>query len=121
MSDFTEFYRDHIIEELREMQCYVGLLTELASEHDEGEEPRGNAYERQPIELTESDNGKSSNVEELRFPKAAFGWGLIAGSGLYDSLTRGNLIMSHHLEEPKVVATGDVFIFEPGEFKLEIR
>lgn len=64
--------------------------------------------------------GTIANSSAITFPTATASWGTVAGVGIYDASTAGNLIWYGALTASKAIGTGDVFQFAVGNLSLAI-
>lgn len=86
-----------------------------------GTEVSGGSYAR--INITAWDapsNGATANTSTEAFTTASADWGTVAGAGLYDASTSGNLLFAADLSASKTVYNGDTFQFAAGALDVTI-
>jgi hypothetical protein len=87
-----------------------------------GVEVSGGAYARQAITFGVTGTGPAAanNSGAVTFPTATASWGTIAGAGIYDAVTGGNLIDAGALTASKTIGTGDVFSIPVSNYTLSL-
>lgn len=59
-----------------------------------------------------------TNAAAIGFPTATADWGTVAGVGVYDAASAGNLLYVASLSTSRTVLNGDIFNFASGSFAL---
>lgn len=72
-----------------------GVYVALFNGANEIEQP---SYQRQSVSFIESNDGQTSNNEDILFPIAAEAWGDITHIAIYDSETGGNQLFKSNAE-----------------------
>ena len=99
---------------------YAALFTTATSGTGSGTEVSGASYARQAMAFDAAVAGATDNTSAVEFPTATSSWGTITRTALYDALTGGNMLAESALTVSKVVADGDVFRFQAGEFDITL-
>ena len=106
---------------------YVALYTTLPDKNNTGgvEVGSGIGYSRLAVTFPAvfadgSDNDVIENLAELLWPMATAPWGTIAGAGLLDDDTAGNLLYYGPLETPRIINENDRFRFAEGDVRAGI-
>lgn len=99
--------------------AYVALFTTTPSmpTGSGGVEVSGGSYARVPLagRLAAAASGSKSNSSQINFATATADWGTIAGVGVFDALTLGNLLIAGPLSVSKPVLNGDTFDLPIGD------
>jgi hypothetical protein len=88
-----------------------------------GVEVSGGSYARQPIAFGSASGSApavAANSALVTFPTATTSWGTIAGAGIYDAVTGGNLIDAGALSASKTIGTSDVFAMPAGNYTMSL-
>lgn len=100
-------------------QVYVGLLSEEPNEDGSTAlEPDCPSYARAVTNVSSWDSafeGAVENVSNITFPMACECWGKITHFALFDALTGGNVLAYGSLSLSKIINSGDIPIFTPGD------
>lgn len=119
---YNDFLAAVMAQYLSGATTYAGLLTAAASPTTSGTECSDAGYARQAVTWAGAQPNSVSgyfvtgNTNTLTFPNATAGYTVI-GTGIYDALTAGNLlvfnnvIMSNGVATPKVLAAGQHISF----------
>lgn len=116
---------------------YIGLLTAVPTDSTAGTEVSGNGYARVTVASSMANwagtqgagttvassgtGGTTSNNGILTFPNPnPSGWGTIAGVGIYDQSSGGNLLVYSALTIAKTVNAGDTVTFQAGQLTFQI-
>lgn len=98
---------------------YIGLYTTTPTmpAGTGGTEVSGSAYARVAIasDMAAASAGSKSNSTLIGFVAATGSWGTVAGVGLFDAITAGNLLSAGALATSKVIGTGDTFTMPIGD------
>lgn len=106
---------------------YIGLS--LANPLDDAsglKEPNGGDYAR--VLVTESDwdilftddeEAIANNVNEITFPEASSGWGVVTYFAIFDAATGGNMLAYGPLVVSKKVRSGDAVSFAVNAFTIK--
>jgi hypothetical protein len=98
---------------------YLGLHTADPTDDGSGTEVSGNAYVRQSVAFTVTNNA-AENTSAIEFPTATGSWGTIGWVGVWDAETSGNLLFHGALTVSKTIASGDVFRVPAGDLDITL-
>lgn len=124
MAGKSDYYENAVLNTLRNISLavanvYVALFTTLPGEAGTGGvEVSGGGYARQAVTFGAPASGSMSNGADVVFPQATATWGLVAGFGLYDALTAGNLLYFNNLTSSKQIDAGDQLKFPAGQLTV---
>lgn len=119
MANISTYLADKLLDHMlgktayAEPTVYVGLYTTVPTmpAGTGGTEVSGGSYAR--VELTGNTaaaaSGSAASSADLNFATATASWGTIAGIGLFDAATAGNLLWAGPLTASKAVGSGDTF------------
>jgi len=99
---------------------YIGLYTSATGAAGGGTEVSGNGYTRKAMAFDAASAGASDNTSAVEFDTATGSWGTITHTAVLDASTSGNMLMENALTASKVIASGDVFRFQAGEFDVTL-
>ena len=100
---------------------YVGLYASgnQPSDSASGTELSGNAYARQSVAFSVTNN-VASNSATLTFPTATASWGTITFAGIFDASSGGNLIAYAQLGASKTIDTNDILQISASSLTLTL-
>ena len=110
---------------------YVGLYTTLPDDSGVGgAEPVGSGYARVSV-TNNSTNWRNAshggttgsrkyNATTITFPAATAAWGVIAGYGIFDAASGGNLLAFNAISPTLDVASGSIVKFDPDAIAISI-
>jgi hypothetical protein len=93
---------------------YLALYTDDPTDDNTGTEVTGGSYARQAVAFDASAAGLTANTSLITFPTASAAWGEVTNWGLCDANAAGNLLYHAALDNPQVVANGNVFTVAAG-------
>lgn len=105
---------------------YLALFTNDPADDDPVEvSSSGTGYERQEIQFSTSQAGKTTNTNTITFPVAKRNWGVITSIGVYADLkqTEGaeaELIFYTGIPNKKSVDVNSVLSFAPGNINFKL-
>jgi len=105
---------------------YVALFTVMPGEDGTGgTEVTGGAYARQAATFaayanTAPTGGKCVTSADISFPVATANWGTIAGVGIYDASSSGNLLLYQTLTANQVINSGQQFVLSAGDLEVDM-
>lgn len=107
---------------------FIALLTTTPVDTDVGVEvsTSGTGYIRQSLPPAPFNweaataSGITSNKVAITFPQALASWGVIAGVGIFDAVTSGNLLFYGALTTSRTVNTGDIYQFGINQLQVQI-
>lgn len=122
MSDYLEAaLLDHVLRGVvyaPPAALYLALFTVPPGETGGGTEVSGGGYARQAVSFTPPSNSVCSNDADIVFPIATSDWGSIAGFGLFDAATGGNMLLYGTFAIQKQVLSGDQFVIRAGNLSV---
>ena len=65
-------------------------------------------------------SGAADNASAVEFDTATGSWGTVTHTAVLDASSSGNMLMENALTASKVIASGDVFRFQAGEFDVTL-
>jgi hypothetical protein len=95
-------------------QIYVALYLVTPNAAGVGVEVSGSGYARQLVTFTAPMNGQLKSDNDVVFPLATALWGDIAGFGLVDAASGGNVLYFANLGFPRTVDQSDQVKFPVG-------
>ena len=100
---------------------YVGLYASgnQPSDSASGTELSGNAYARQSVAFSVTNN-VASNSATLTFPTATASWGTLTFAGIFDASSGGNLIAYAQLGASKTIDTNDILQISASSLTLTL-
>lgn len=111
------------VEEIKEPDCYVGLLSNRDEWFGELYEIEGNGYARQGIKwkfVTEFGECKLTNTKDISFPEAKAAWGEITHFALYAEPQGGVVLFTGVLTTTGFIHTDDIARFVAGDLDITI-
>ncbi|MGD9749372.1 MAG: hypothetical protein AB7W59_00090 [Acidimicrobiia bacterium] len=105
---------------------YLGLFTSPpADDGTGGTEVSGGSYARVAVvndlvQWPAASGGSKNNANDIVFPTASAGWGVVTHWGLFDAVSGGNLWAFAALDAPRTVLLGDDFRFIAGAITLSL-
>jgi hypothetical protein len=96
---------------------YLALYSTAPSDAGGGVEISAGGYSRQEVAFTEGETGTATNDADLTFT-ASEAWGGIAGVGLFDASTSGNLLLWKALDPTVNIADGQSLIIRAGDLTV---
>jgi len=145
MASLTDYSRNKFLDVWRGQvltppgNWYVGLFVVVPTDAGGGTEPTGGGYARVPLaanlaawnatqggagSVSSGTSGLVSNVAVIQFATCTVEWGDLAGAGLFDALTGGNLWMFDEFRDsqgnpnPFFVTVGMRPVFDQQEFSF---
>lgn len=101
----------------RPTSWYLALYSAAPSDAGGGTEISAGGYSRQAVAFSEGGTGTATNDADLTFT-ASEAWGAIAGVGLFDAATSGNLLLWKALDPTVNIADGQSFIVRAGDLTV---
>lgn len=136
MANFSNYYRDKIIDHMLRGQAfspaatvYIALFsadTGLQTNAPSAELSAG-GYVRKAVALGAPSAGVSSNPSDVEWDAASASWGTITHAAIVDHPTNTtwgtnvNVLMWNALEETKAIGAGDIFKFATGNIVATVE
>ena len=125
--DFTNYLADKLINATvraesyaTPLNVYLALYTTDPTKEAVGDEVEAESYNRQPITMTEPNDGVSDNASQIDFAVATGNWGNIGWVGICDQEVAGNLMYFTALDNSKEILTGDQFRVDVDKLNLQL-
>ena len=112
-----------VVEETKEPDCYVGLLSNRDEWFGELYEVEGNGYARQGVKwkfVTPAGESKLINAKDVTFPDAKADWGDVTHFALYVEPQGGVVLFTSELEKAWFIHTDDTVMFVAGDLDITI-
>ena len=125
--DFTNYLADKLINATvrnepftTPVNVYLALFTTDPTKESVGDEIEAESYNRQPITMTEPEDGVSANASQIDFAVATGNWGNVGWVGIFDQEVAGNLMYFTALDNSKEILTGDQFRVDVDKLNLQL-
>ena len=102
------------------VNVYLALFTTDPTKEAVGDEVEAESYNRQPITMTEPEDGVSANASQIDFSVATGNWGNVGWVGIFDQEVAGNLMYFTALDNSKEILTGDQFRVDVDKLNLQL-
>ena len=129
MAGFSDYLEDKVLDHVfggnaytAPSTLYVALYTVATTDKGGGTEVIGGSYARQTgaFSVSGTNPTTASNTAAIEYPTATANYGTVVAVGILDASSSGNLLAYANLTTSKVVSSGDVFRFNPGDLDITL-
>lgn len=101
-------------------QGYLALFTAATGldANEPSAEALGGAYARQSVDFEAAVAGATQNSEDVNFPVATAGWGVLTHWAVMDAAVEGNVLYWGELDQSYAVPEGSGFRVQAGELNI---
>lgn len=130
MGSFADYLENKILDHVSGKTAftmptaYVGLSTADPLDNATGlAEPSGNGYARVATagaDWNAASGGAIDNANDITFPEASGSWGTCTHFAIFDAASGGNMLWHGTLASSKLIESGEIAKFSPGDLDLTL-